>query len=91
MTETGVCTMRRTDEPEGAPPTDGVPLPGVELRAERNPRSDPAGELLVRTPGMFAGYLARGTIRPAPEWFGIGDLGEDDGRGAFASPAASRI
>jgi cyclohexanecarboxylate-CoA ligase len=76
LTETGACTIRRPHEPDGLRPTDGAPLPGVELRFEDD-------EIAVRGPGMFAGYLARGTVRPAPEWFRTGDLARSDGRGGI--------
>jgi cyclohexanecarboxylate-CoA ligase len=83
MTETGVCTMRRPDEHEHSGPTDGAPLPGVELRFEDESTAGSPHELAVRSPGLFAGYLARGTVRLAPDWFRTGDLAEDDGRGGI--------
>jgi acyl-CoA synthetase (AMP-forming)/AMP-acid ligase II len=83
MTETGVCTMRRPEECEQSGPTDGVPLPGVELRFEDGSTAASPRELAVSSPGLFAGYLARGTVRPAPDWFRTGDLAEDDGRGGI--------
>jgi cyclohexanecarboxylate-CoA ligase len=76
LTETGACTMRRPHEPDGLGATDGVPLPGVELRLRDH-------ELAVRSPGLLAGYLGRDTVRPAPEWFRTGDLARSDGRGGF--------
>jgi cyclohexanecarboxylate-CoA ligase len=82
LTETGVCTMRRAGEPEGPEPTDGVPLPGVEIELV-NSGGGAARELVVRGPGLFAGYLDRGAVQPAPPWFHTGDLAEHDGRGGI--------
>ena len=58
---------------------DGVPLAGVEVRV------DPAGEVLLRGPMLFDGYLGepRRTARALRDgWFHTDDLGEltDDGR-----------
>jgi cyclohexanecarboxylate-CoA ligase len=83
LTETGVCTMRSPGEREQSEPTDGAPLPGVELRFGDDSTPGSPRELAVRSPGLFAGYLARGALRPAPEWFRTGDLAHDDGRGGI--------
>lgn len=54
----------------------GLPLPGVHIRLD-----DVTGEVLVRSPAVFAGYEADGRIVPPPEWFATGDIGavDDDG------------
>lgn len=83
LTETGVCTMRRVGEAEGLEPTDGAPLPGVELKLGETPDAERGRELAVRGPGLFAGYLEQGAVRAAPSWFSTGDLAEDDGRGGI--------
>ncbi len=61
--------------------TVGYPLPGVEVIL------DPAGEVLVRGPNVFDGYLGRDAanaeaFRDASDgggpWFATGDLGADE-------------
>lgn len=75
LTETGVCTLRRPGEDHEAR-SAGRALPGVEVRYRQ--RGD-ARALVVRTPGMFAGYLGE-YLRPddSSRWFETGDLGEPD-------------
>jgi long-chain acyl-CoA synthetase len=73
----GVATAKAPGEPPG--PSVGRPIPGVELRLS------PEGEILLRGPGLFAGYLAPARdaaaaveVRPAIDaegWFHTGDLG----------------
>ena len=74
---TGAVTMS-TDE-AFAPGTVGVAGPGVEVRIAED------GEILVRGPLVFAGYLQEdGTIRPdtdADGWLATGDIGTLDDRG----------
>jgi long-chain acyl-CoA synthetase len=54
----------------------GLPAPGMELRLAED------GEIFVRGPVVFLGYLADdGTVSPATDhdgWFGTGDIGEVD-------------
>ncbi|MGH9217605.1 MAG: AMP-binding enzyme, partial [Acidimicrobiales bacterium] len=59
----------------------GLALPGVELRLEeRQGDGQPAGEILVRGPNVFAGYLGGvgGDAFTADAWFRTGDLGRAD-------------
>ncbi|MEX1023503.1 MAG: AMP-binding protein [Planctomycetota bacterium] len=67
-----VATSRVDD-----PPSAARPLPGVELAF------DEAGELRVRTPSLFAGYLEDDRLRTPFEdgWFPTGDLGRIDAEG----------
>ncbi|HXG58695.1 MAG TPA: AMP-binding protein [Thermoanaerobaculia bacterium] len=73
MTET-LMTLSNPYDGERRPGTVGMPLPGVEVRIEQ-------GELLVRSPSLFAGYWKRGAARTNDGWFRTGDLAEvsDDG------------
>lgn len=56
--------------------TVGRPLPGVEIRRDAD------GELLVRGPGLFAGYFgepeATAAVMTADGFFRTGDIGEID-------------
>lgn len=56
--------------------TVGLPLPGVSLRLARD------GEVLVKGPGLFQGYLddpvATAAVLDADGWFSTGDLGSLD-------------
>ena len=60
--------------------TVGFPLPGVEMRLDRD-----SGEVLVRGPNVFAGYWRQpeATAEAFDEhgWFRTGDLGEYDEAG----------
>jgi long-chain acyl-CoA synthetase len=62
-----------------APGAVGAALPGIELRIAED------GEILVRGPSVFAGYLQEdGSIRPdtdADGWLATGDIGSMDERG----------
>jgi long-chain acyl-CoA synthetase len=74
---TGAATLSTDDA--FAPGTVGPAGPAVELRIAAD------GEILVRGPLVFAGYLqADGTIRPdadADGWLATGDIGSIDERG----------
>lgn len=72
MTET--CAQVATLRP-GSPLAYRVhPLPGVEVRIERD------GRIALRGPQVFAGYMG-GEMRDPNDWFITGDLGrlDDDG------------
>ncbi|MEJ8834873.1 cyclohexanecarboxylate-CoA ligase [Ramlibacter sp. AN1133] len=88
MTENGaVTTIRLEDDDERAFTTDGLPLPGVEVKvADEAGDPVPAGQpgrLLVRSCSNFGGYLKRpqwnGT--DAEGWFDTGDLARMDAQG----------
>ncbi|KEI45800.1 AMP-dependent synthetase/ligase [Saccharopolyspora rectivirgula] len=57
----------------------GRPAPGMEVKTAED------GELLVRGPVVFSGYLQQdGTVKPATDeqgWFPTGDMGTVDSRG----------
>uniref|UniRef100_UPI003341E75B cyclohexanecarboxylate-CoA ligase n=1 Tax=Castellaniella defragrans TaxID=75697 RepID=UPI003341E75B len=88
MTENGAVTLIRLDDPdERASTTDGVPLPGVELKVvDFDGNSLPVGEagrLLVRSVSNFGGYLKRPQLNgtDAEGWFDTGDLARLDEQG----------
>ena len=82
MTENGLVTCNGLDDPEEkAFTTDGVPLPGMEIRVvdeagQELPRGS-EGDLLVRGPAQFAGYFKRPEFtadgHTADGWFKTGD------------------
>jgi malonyl-CoA/methylmalonyl-CoA synthetase len=81
MTETGMLASNPVAG-ERRPGAVGFPLPGVEIRlAEAN------GEIEVRGPNVFAGYLDRPEANAAAftrdGWFRTGDLGALDADGAL--------
>jgi malonyl-CoA/methylmalonyl-CoA synthetase len=81
MTETGMLASNPVDG-ERRPGAVGFPLPGVELRL-----AEPGGEIEVRGPNVFAGYLERPEANAAAftadGWFRTGDLGALDVDGAL--------
>ena len=82
MTETLITLAARHDEPPVVG-TVGRPLPGVETRIVDDDGTG-VGELHVRTPWMFDGYLARPDATAAmwtdDNWFRTGDAASiDDG------------
>ncbi len=88
MTENGAVTLTRTDdEDERSFNTDGLPLPGVEIKvvdvdgAPLPPGE--AGRLLLRSCSNFGGYLHRPHLNgtDVEDWFDTGDLARIDGRG----------
>jgi cyclohexanecarboxylate-CoA ligase len=88
MTENGAVTLIKLDDAdERAFTTDGLPLPGVELKiANFEGVTLPTGEtgrLLVRAASNFGGYLKRPHLNGTdPEgWFDTGDLARLDAQG----------
>lgn len=88
MTETLMNTSVRADG-EARPGTVGVPLPGVELRLVEEDGSPVAaydgetvGEIQVRGPNLFTGYLGRpdatAAAFTADGWFRTGDMAVRD-------------
>jgi malonyl-CoA/methylmalonyl-CoA synthetase len=81
MTETGMLTSNPVGG-ERRPGSVGFPLPGVELRL-----AGPGGEIEVRGPNVFGGYLDRPDANVAAftrdGWFRTGDLGALDADGAL--------
>ena len=68
---------------DGAPKSSGKPLAGVELRL-LDPAPDGTGELAVRGPNVFAGYLDRPADTAAAfqdGWFRTGDMARVDDHG----------
>ncbi|MCA6215922.1 cyclohexanecarboxylate-CoA ligase [Ideonella sp. B7] len=88
MSENGAVTLIRLDDPdERAFNTDGLPLPGVEIRVmgtDGQPApAGVAGELHVRSCSNFGGYLKRPQWNhtDAEGWFDTGDLARIDAQG----------
>jgi malonyl-CoA/methylmalonyl-CoA synthetase len=81
MTETGMLVSNPYDGERRAGSV-GLALPGVDVRLEpREGAGEPAGEILVRGPNVFGGYLggAGAADAFAPDgWFRTGDLGRAD-------------
>ena len=85
MSENGAVTTTRPEDPEEATTTtDGLALPGMEVRViDANGAPVPAGEegqLQVRGCSNFVGYLRRPELDPKdPDgWFDTGDLARMD-------------
>ncbi len=88
MTENGAVTLTRpADDDERSFNTDGLPLPGAELKiVDFNGDSLPAGQtgrLLVRSCSNFGGYLKRPQWNETDEqdWFDTGDIAKLDDQG----------
>jgi cyclohexanecarboxylate-CoA ligase len=88
MTENGaVTTTLPEDEDARAFTTDGVPLPGVEIKVVDFDGNilppGQAGSLLVRSCSNFGGYLRRPHLNgtDAEDWFDTGDLARIDEQG----------
>jgi cyclohexanecarboxylate-CoA ligase len=88
MTENGAVTLIELNDPdERAFTTDGVPLPGVELKVVNDdgvalPAGE-AGKLYVRSCSNFGGYLKRAHLNGTDTegWFDTGDLARLDAQG----------
>lgn len=89
-TETGLAVTNLLDGPRYAG-TVGVPVPGAEVRIiDGDGHPVPLGgegEIAVRGPAVFSGYLNLDIFGPADEgWFRTGDVGKFDAdRGHFLS------
>jgi cyclohexanecarboxylate-CoA ligase len=88
MTENGAVTLIKLDDAdERAFTTDGLPLPGVELKVVdfdgMNLPVVQTGRLLVRSVSNFGGYLKRPHLNgtDADGWFDTGDLARLDAQG----------
>lgn len=88
MTEMGAVTVTEPSRAlEKSPTSDGRPLTGVELKVVgaggASLPTGEAGELLVRAPSLFAGYLKRPHLNGVdPEgWFDTGDIAFIDAEG----------
>ena len=77
-------TALPTSEAAHHPGSAGRPLPGVELRIDAADR-DGIGEIVVRTPARFTGYLhdpdETAAVLTSDGWLRTGDLGRLDGDG----------
>ena len=90
MTETLMNTALRADSAP-APGTVGPPVPGVDVRlvddngSELDAQDDETiGEIQVRGPNLFTGYLNRPEATAEvmrAGWFATGDMATRDGRG----------
>jgi cyclohexanecarboxylate-CoA ligase len=88
MSENGAVTTTRPDDPEEKTTnTDGLALPGMEVRVldanGRPARTGEEGQLQVRGCSNFVGYLKRPELDPKdPDgWFDTGDLARMDEAG----------
>jgi len=88
MTENGAVTLIELNDPdERAFTTDGLPLPGVELKVVNDDGvslpANEAGKLYVRSCSNFGGYLKRAHLNgtDAEGWFDTGDLARLDAEG----------
>lgn len=92
LTETLIDCAMRHDEPD-APGRVGRPVDGVELRLVDDARLElvarddaTIGEVAVRGPNVFAGYLNRpdatAAVRVVEGWFYTGDLATIDAAGS---------
>jgi cyclohexanecarboxylate-CoA ligase len=81
MTELGIGISCTRTLPAEAQSTDGVPVPGTELRIVgsngKPARAGATGALQIRGPGLFLGYLQRADATSeaigADGWFSTGD------------------
>ena len=88
MTENGAVTLTRPeDDDERAFNTDGLPLPGVELKiigaAGEELAPGQSGRMLVRSCSNFGGYLKNPELNATTEdgWFETGDVAQMDAHG----------
>lgn len=88
MTECGAVTLTRPeDEDERSFNTDGIALPGVEIKIVdkkgQTKALNESGRLMIRTCSNFGGYLKRPHLNDtdAEGWFDTGDIAYQDERG----------
>jgi len=88
MTECGAVTLTRPeDEDERSFNTDGIALPGVEIKiVDKKGQSkalNESGRLMIRTCSNFGGYLKRPHLNDtdAKGWFDTGDIAYQDEQG----------
>lgn len=88
MTECGAVTVTEPGRAlEKSACSDGRPLNGVELKVVgadgQSIRTGESGELLIRAPSLFAGYLKRPHLNGvnADGWFDTGDIAFLDAEG----------
>jgi malonyl-CoA/methylmalonyl-CoA synthetase len=85
LTETLINTAARADG-DRRPGSVGPALPGVQLRLAPEPGGDGLGEVAVRGPNLFSGYLGRPDATAAAMrdgWFLTGDLATQDPDGGW--------
>ncbi|MEG0342181.1 MAG: cyclohexanecarboxylate-CoA ligase [Acinetobacter sp.] len=88
MTECGaITTTLISDEDERSYNTDGVALPGVEIKITNKQRQqkavNEAGRLMIRSCSSFGGYLKRSHLNDTDQddWFDTGDIAYQDEQG----------
>lgn len=88
MTECGAVTLTLPeDEDERSFNTDGIALPGVEIKIVdkkgQTKAVNESGRLMIRTCSNFAGYLKRPHLNDtdAEGWFDTGDIAYQDEQG----------
>ncbi|WP_180191020.1 cyclohexanecarboxylate-CoA ligase [Acinetobacter sp. YH01006] len=88
MTECGAVTLTRPeDEDERSFNTDGIALPGVEIKIVdkkgQTKAVNESGRLMIRTCSNFGGYLKRPHLNDtdAEGWFDTGDIAYQDEQG----------
>jgi len=88
MTECGAVTLTLPeDEDERSFNTDGIALPGVEIKIVdkkgQTKALNESGRLMIRTCSNFGGYLKRPHLNDtdAEGWFDTGDIAYQDERG----------
>lgn len=88
MTECGAITMTHLDDDdERSATTDGLGLPGVEIKIVDKTgvtkATGQAGRLMIRACSSFGGYLKRAHLNDtdADDWFDTGDIAYQDATG----------
>ncbi len=86
-TEAGIVSSLDKEDMADKPGSCGVPAPGVEVRRDEH------GQLWVRSPTLFSGYLddRRATDEALVDgWYGTGDLVDIDDEGYLSVVGRSR-